>query len=100
MKKIILLTVALAVAFGAAAASTRVKLGTLAPVGASYHKSLMKMAEAWRKDSNGDVNMVIFAGGAQGGEAEMVLTASIDLTLVDSVRRRIPIFADRRAEVY
>jgi len=72
MKKIILLTVALAVAFGAAAASTRVKLGTLAPVGTSYHKSLMKMAEAWRKDSNGDVNMVIFAGGAQGGEAEMV----------------------------
>ena len=72
MKKIILLTAALTVAFGAVAASTRVKLGTLAPVGTSYHKSLMKMGESWRKDSNGDVNMVIFAGGAQGGEAEMV----------------------------
>ncbi len=36
----------------------------------------------------------------EGGEAEMVLTATIDLSLVDAVRRRIPVFADRRPEVY
>lgn len=55
-----------------AAERTRVKLGTLAPVGTSYHKSLMTMAEAWRKDSAGAVDMIIFAGGKLGGEAEMV----------------------------
>ena len=55
-----------------AADKSRVKLGTLAPVGTSYHKSLMAMAEAWRKDSAGAVDLNIFAGGKLGGEAEMV----------------------------
>jgi predicted amidohydrolase len=36
----------------------------------------------------------------EGGEAPMVLTASIDLDQVDTVRQRIPIFADRRPELY
>jgi predicted amidohydrolase len=36
----------------------------------------------------------------EGGEAEMVLTVQIDLGLVDGVRRRIPVFADRRPELY
>lgn len=41
-------------------------------------------------------------GGAlvEGGEAEMVLTATIDLAQVDAVRQRIPIFADRRPDLY
>lgn len=36
----------------------------------------------------------------EGGEAEMVLTATIDLAQVDAVRQRIPIFADRRPDLY
>src|SRR5690349_14442656 len=32
-----------------ASAAPKLKLGTLAPVGTSYHKSLMTMAETWRK---------------------------------------------------
>lgn len=36
----------------------------------------------------------------EGGEAEMILTVTIDLALVDSVRRRIPVFEDRRPELY
>lgn len=36
----------------------------------------------------------------EGGEADLVLTATIDLALVDSVRQRIPVFADRRPELY
>jgi predicted amidohydrolase len=36
----------------------------------------------------------------EGGEAEMVLTGTLDLAQVDAVRRRIPIFADRRPELY
>ncbi len=66
--------VALAAAALAAtvAAAPKLKLGTLAPVGTSYHKTLMAMAETWRKESGGTVDLNIFAGGKLGGEAEMV----------------------------
>ncbi len=55
-----------------AAAAPKLKLGTLVPVGTSYHKTLMVMAESWRKESAGAVNLNIFAGGKLGSEAEMV----------------------------
>lgn len=67
---------AVAVALGcgsrSALAAPKLKLGTLAPVGTSYHKSLMAMGETWRKDSAGAVDLNVFAGGKLGGEAEMV----------------------------
>jgi TRAP-type transport system periplasmic protein len=50
----------------------RLKLGTLAPAGTSYHKSLQAMGEKWRKASDGAVQLVIFPGGTQGSEADMV----------------------------
>jgi TRAP-type transport system periplasmic protein len=50
----------------------KLKLGTLAPAGTSYHKSLQAMGEKWRKASDGAVQLVIFAGGTQGSEADMV----------------------------
>jgi TRAP-type C4-dicarboxylate transport system substrate-binding protein len=55
-----------------AGAATRIKLGTLAPVGTSYYKTLMAMGETWRKDSAGSVELIVYAGGKMGGEAEMV----------------------------
>ena len=36
----------------------------------------------------------------EGGDGEEILTASIDLDKVDEVRRRIPVFADRRSDLY
>src|ERR1035437_110396 len=48
------------------------KLGTLAPAGTSYHKSLQAMGEKWRKASDGAVQLMIFPGGTQGSEADMV----------------------------
>jgi omega-amidase len=36
----------------------------------------------------------------ESGEGEMLLTATIDLGQVDAVRARIPIFADRRHDLY
>ena len=50
----------------------KLKLGTLAPAGTSYHKSLQSMGEKWRKASDGAVQLVIFPGGTQGSEADMV----------------------------
>lgn len=66
--------------FSAAAvvAAPKLKLGTLAPVGTSYHKALMTMTEHWRKDSAGTANFNVFAGGKLGGEAEMVGLMKVD----------------------
>jgi len=36
----------------------------------------------------------------EGGETEALLTVTIDLSLVADVRRRIPVFEDRQAELY
>jgi len=64
---------ALAVVLSASVlAAPKLKLGTLVPVGTSYHKSLMNLAVTWRKESAGAVDLNIFAGGKLGGEAEMV----------------------------
>ncbi len=37
---------------------------------------------------------------AEGGEQEQIVTALIDLSEVEKVRRTIPVFADRRPELY
>jgi TRAP-type transport system periplasmic protein len=58
-------------AFLAEAAPT-VTLGTLAPDGTTYHRSLLELREQWRKAPGGGVNMRIYAGGKMGGEAKMV----------------------------
>jgi len=67
---------ALALAFALAgevrAAQQRIKLTTLAPKGSSYHRALQRMAEAWREASGGSVDLIIYPGGIQGGEAAMV----------------------------
>jgi TRAP-type C4-dicarboxylate transport system substrate-binding protein len=56
----------------AAEKSVKLKLGTLAPAGSSYHKSVLAMGDKWRKASGGAVQLTIFPGGTQGGEADMV----------------------------
>jgi TRAP-type C4-dicarboxylate transport system substrate-binding protein len=56
----------------AAEKTVKLRLGTLAPAGTTYHKSLQLMGEKWRKVSNGAVQLLIFPGGTQGSEADMV----------------------------
>lgn len=46
-----------------------VRLATLAPTGASAHKSLSKMGQAW---SRAGARTTIYADGKMGGEAQMV----------------------------
>ena len=63
----------------------KLKLGTLAPAGTSYHKSLQAMGEKWRKASDSAVQLVIFPGGTQGSEADMVglmQTGNLDAALI------------------
>jgi TRAP-type C4-dicarboxylate transport system substrate-binding protein len=56
----------------------RLKLATLAPTGSSYHKSLLTMREAWRKASNGAVDLVVYADGKLGGESDSVGLMSVN----------------------
>ena len=56
----------------AEARPTRVNLGTLAPRGSTYHRSLLSMAEKWRQAPGGGVRLVIYPDGTQGGESDMV----------------------------
>ena len=77
MKHAVLIALVLGLALAPPAARgadkpIRLKLGTLAPAGTVYHKSLQAMGEQWRKASDGAVQLVIFPGGTQGSEADMV----------------------------
>lgn len=49
-----------------------IRLATVAPVGTSYERILKEMGEKWRKGTNGQVTLAIFAGGTQGSEATTV----------------------------
>ncbi len=54
------------------AAKQLIKLTTVAPRGSSYHRSLQRLGESWRSTSGGSIELRIYAGGTQGGEAAMV----------------------------
>ncbi len=75
MKRLVLL--ALLVAGSASAQTVRIKLGTLAPQGSTWHQLLQQMAADFAKASNGKVELKIYAGGTQGNEGEMIRKISI-----------------------
>lgn len=54
-----------------AQAPVRLRLGTLAPQGTTYHRILQEMGERWRTASNGQVQLTVYAG-TMGSEAELV----------------------------
>lgn len=56
----------------AAAGKVKVKLGTLAPDGSAWHNLLKELGNRWKAESNGDVELKIFAGGVAGNEGDMV----------------------------
>jgi TRAP-type C4-dicarboxylate transport system substrate-binding protein len=58
-------------------APVRIKLGTLAPQGSTWHQLLMAMGQDFSKASNGKVELKIYAGGTQGNEGEMIRKMSI-----------------------
>ena len=53
-------------------AKTLIKLTTLAPKDSSYHQALQKMGQQWAKATGGDIDLVIYPGGIQGGESAMI----------------------------
>jgi TRAP-type transport system periplasmic protein len=57
---------------GAWAQPTVVKLGTIAPKDTSYYTALVEMGQRWRDATGGAVTLNVYAGRAQGGEADVV----------------------------
>jgi TRAP-type C4-dicarboxylate transport system substrate-binding protein len=77
MKRFVL---ALCFLFASAASAqnvVRIKLGTLAPQGSTWHQLLMQMAADFARESQGKVELKVYAGGTQGSEGEMIRKISI-----------------------
>jgi TRAP-type transport system periplasmic protein len=75
MKLISLLIAVLAVALpGLAEAqeAVKIRLGALAPRGTTWHRSLLEMGAKWRAAQGGGAEFIVYGGGSQGGEADMV----------------------------
>ncbi len=53
-------------------AAQRIRLGTLAPKGSSYHNELKKMGQEWKEATQGNLSLTIYPGGSMGGESEIV----------------------------
>jgi TRAP-type C4-dicarboxylate transport system substrate-binding protein len=49
-----------------------IKLGSLVPVGSTWHSLLKEMGERFSEASQGKVKLKIYAGGTQGAEGDMV----------------------------
>lgn len=50
----------------------KIRLGTLAPRGTSWHRTLLEMGEKWRAVQGGGAAFIVYTDGSQGGEADMV----------------------------
>lgn len=53
------------------APAQRIRLGTMAPQGTSYHRILQEMGEQWRVRTGGKVQVTVYAG-TMGSETELV----------------------------
>src|SRR5258706_12807436 len=69
----LLLAAALLLSIGAQAQeAAKIRLGTLAPRGTSWHRSLLEMGEKWRAAQGSGSAFIVYTDGSQGGEADMV----------------------------
>jgi TRAP-type C4-dicarboxylate transport system substrate-binding protein len=66
------LALLLCLAAPASAQEVRIKLGTLAPNGSTWHTLLKEMGQKWTEVSGGKVKLVIYPGGVLGNEGDMV----------------------------
>jgi len=75
----------LAASAASAQAPVRIKLGTLAPQGSTWHQQMISMAQDFSKASDGKVELKIYAGGTQGNEGEMIRKMSIGQLQASSI---------------
>ena len=56
----------------AVAEEVKIRLGTLAPRGTTWHRALLEMGEKWRAGQGAGATFIVYTDGSQGGEADMV----------------------------
>lgn len=56
----------------AAQEPVKIRVGTIAPKGSTYHRALQEMGEKWKQAEGGSATFTVFSDGTQGGEADMV----------------------------
>jgi TRAP-type C4-dicarboxylate transport system substrate-binding protein len=56
----------------AAQEGMKIRLGTIAPKGSTYHRALQEMGEKWRQAQGPGSSFIVYTDGTQGGEADMV----------------------------
>ena len=71
MKRLLLASLML-LAAPVQAQEVRIKLGTLAPNGSTWHTLLKEMGQKWSEVSGNKVKLVIYPGGVLGNEGDMV----------------------------
>ena len=49
-----------------------IRLGALAPRGTAWHRKLLEIGEQWRAVQGPGSQFIVYGGGSQGGEADMV----------------------------
>jgi TRAP-type C4-dicarboxylate transport system substrate-binding protein len=50
----------------------RIRLGTLAPRGTTWHRALLEMGEKWRAGQGAGATFIVYTDGSQGSESDMV----------------------------
>ncbi len=70
--RMLFLAVGLLAAQAQAADAVKIRLGALAPRGTTWHRGLMEMGEKWRAAEGPGAQFIVYPGGSQGGEADMV----------------------------
>src|SRR5262249_15115320 len=61
------------------AAATDLKLATLVPATSTWHKALLDMGGAWKRDTADRVTLTVYAGGTQGDEATIIRKMRSDI---------------------
>jgi TRAP-type transport system periplasmic protein len=72
VRSILLLILALAMAFPVCAKPIVIKLATITPKDSPWGTRLDKLAAAWKSQTNGDVELRVYHGGVAGGESDMI----------------------------
>jgi len=69
---LVLLIATLPVLDAAAQEAVKIRLGTLAPRGTTWHRALLEMGEKWRAGQGAGATFIVYTDGSQGSEADMV----------------------------
>lgn len=70
--RILLLAAAMLAFQVEAAEAIKIRLGALAPRGTAWHRALLAIGEQWRAAEGNRAEFIVYPGGSQGGEADMV----------------------------